>query len=107
MSVRVHVRVLVPVHVQPVPEAAVAVRPLGSWSRSVIVLPSVGSSETLLTVSVIVPVPPRTKTSGACVAATRSGCGTVTHGDGGVPARTSGTYGTGLMTGGIGFEVGT
>src|ERR1700754_3869455 len=103
MSVRVHVRVLVPVHVQPLPEAAVAVSPLGSWSRSVIVLPSVGSSDTLLTVSVIVPVWPRTKTAGACVATTRSGCGTVTHGDGGVPARTSGTYGTGCWICGIEF----
>ena len=65
------------------------------------------ASETLLTVSVIVPVPPRTNTAGACVAATRSGCGTITNGDGGVPSRTSGTYGTGLRTCGIGFADGT
>ena len=83
MSLRVQLRVVVPVQVQPVPPMLVTVRPVGTRSEIVVVLPSVGSSETFDAVSVIVPVPPRL--SCVCAVASLSGCGTSTHGDGGVP----------------------
>ena len=59
--------------------------PAGIACVTVVVLPSVGPSVGLETVSVSVPVSPRTNTHGLCAAAIRSGCGTVVHGAGGVP----------------------
>jgi hypothetical protein len=101
-SVRAHVRVRAPVQVHPLPDAAVGVSPAGTWSRIVIVLPSVGSSLTFVTVNVSrFPVCPRANCAG-WVAEISSGCGTIVNGEGGVPARTSGTYGTGATICGIG-----
>src|SRR3954447_20314222 len=85
-SLRVHVIVAVPEQVQPVPEAPVAVRPAGMACVTVVVLPSVAVSVGLETVSRSVPVPPRRSTAGLCVAAMRSGCGTVVAGAGGAPS---------------------
>ena len=85
------VTVVVPVHAQPSPVALVAVSPAGIACVTTVGLSSVGVSVVgLETVSVIVPVPPRTKTAGACAAAIFSGCGTTKYGDGGVPAYAGG-----------------
>src|SRR4051812_33914302 len=85
-SLRVQVIVAVPEHVQPVPEAPVAVKPAGMACVTVVVLPSVAVSVGFETVNVSVPVPPRRSTAGLCVAAMRSGCGTVVAGAGGAPS---------------------
>src|SRR3954470_3994410 len=85
-SLRVQVIVAVPEHVQPVPEAPVAVRPEGMACVTVVVLPSVAASVGLETVRVSVPVPPRSSTEGLWAAAMRSGCGTVVAGAGGAPS---------------------
>jgi hypothetical protein len=88
-SVRVHDTVVVPPHVQPLPPAAVAVRPAGIRSVTVTVLPSVGFRLTFVTVSVsVLPTCPGAKVAGLCVAAILIGDSVNTYGSGGVPGRT-------------------
>src|SRR5262249_53157436 len=110
VSVRVHVRVRVPEHVQPVPEAAVGFSPVGIASVTVTVEPPTGSasdgvSSRFVTVIVIVPLPPRL--IGECVASMPSPSGATNHCAGGVPARSRKLYGTGLVICGIGVSEGT
>ena len=85
-SLRVHVTVVVPLQVQPLPVALVVVSPAGRASVTVVVLPSVGVASGSKTVSVSVPVWPGRNTAGLCVAVSFNGCGTMKNGAGGVPA---------------------
>ena len=87
---RVHVRVRLPEHVQPGPDADTGFKPVGIASVTVTVDPptgsaSDGSSRRLETTIVIVPFSPRL--IGECVASIPSPSGATNHVAGGVPAR--------------------